>query len=86
MEDNPTVSNVCAVKVNVSQSLDNSPKKRKQWSTSRLASGRNLFKGGEDELLLPKSSSIVEQAKQVLQMTSNNAYEAYGGDQTSLSG
>lgn len=80
MEDNSSTTKYAAVKINVSQSLENSPKKRKQWSTSRLASGWNLFKGAEEDLILPKSSSIVEQAKQVLQMTSSNAYEAYGGD------
>ncbi len=39
MEDNPSTTKYAAVKINVSQSLENSPKKRKQWSTSRLASG-----------------------------------------------
>jgi hypothetical protein len=57
MEDNPSA---VAIKVGASQSIENSPKKRKQWSTSRLTSGRNLFKAQDEEIILPKSSSIVE--------------------------
>jgi hypothetical protein len=57
MEDNPSA---VAIKVGASQSFENSPKKRKQWSTSRLTSGRNLFKAQDEEIILPKSSSIVE--------------------------